>query len=101
MGPGWVVSAIGASTAGRLDLDDAVHLGLPALAGRGPLTRWLYAPQQASRLLPRANAIVVASPELARTLPAGLVPAHVLPTVPDPSNHVPVTHGPRRPARIG
>jgi hypothetical protein len=66
-----------------LDLDDDVFTPHPELAGKGALAHWLYGPQQAARLALRADAIVVSTQQVARSLPDGSCQAVVLPTVPD------------------
>jgi hypothetical protein len=71
-----------------LDLDDAVFLPHPALEAKGRFTRWLYGPQQTRRVLQRADAVVVSTPELAAALPPGAPTPHVVPTVPDPARYV-------------
>jgi glycosyltransferase involved in cell wall biosynthesis len=102
VGPGAIVSSLN-RFCGRIvfDLDDAVFELSPLLERRGAAARWLYGPQQALKLMRRADAIVVSTPELADALPAGLPAATVLPTVPDPSRHEIVKHEERLPAVIG
>lgn len=87
-GPGGVVAPV-ERFAGRvvLDIDDAVWLEAPALAAGRASARRLYGPQQTLRLIDRADAIVAASEELARVLPAGRSAAAVLPTMPDPDRY--------------
>jgi glycosyltransferase involved in cell wall biosynthesis len=82
-GPGALVREL-ERYAGRvvLDLDDDVFVAHPELAKKGRTARWLYGPQQAARLALRANAIVVSTPEIARSLPDGSCKPVVLPTVP-------------------
>jgi glycosyltransferase involved in cell wall biosynthesis len=65
-----------------LDLDDDVFAPHPELAEKGRAARWLYGPQQAARLALRADAIVVSTPEVARSLPEGSCEPVLLPTVP-------------------
>lgn len=86
MGPGAIVGAL-ERYRGRVvfDLDDAVFLPSPALAGRSAVARWLYGPQQALRLLRRADAVIVSTPTLAEQLSRVRPPDAVLPTVPDPA----------------
>jgi glycosyltransferase involved in cell wall biosynthesis len=88
LGPGLITRAVERFD-GRVvfDLDDAVFLVSPALARRNGLVRWLYGPQQARRLLRRADAVVVSTDELAGLLPQGTRLAAVLPTVPDPARY--------------
>jgi glycosyltransferase involved in cell wall biosynthesis len=74
------------------DLDDAVFSLKPALARRGKFARWLYGPQQAERILKRADAVVVSSVELANALPSWVTSPQVLPTVPDPARYPIVQH---------
>ena len=102
IGPGLVASGV-IRFEGRvvLDLDDAVFAVKPSLADRGALRRWLYGRQQAVALLHRADAIVVSTTELADALPAGVAPATILPTVPDPSRYSPVDHDENLPAVVG
>jgi glycosyltransferase involved in cell wall biosynthesis len=85
MGPGVVVRAL-EHFSGRLvfDLDDAVFLRTPALTDRGILVRWLYGPQQALRLLRRADALVVSTQVLADEVSRFRKADAVLPTVPNP-----------------
>lgn len=85
LGPGLVAGALDRFP-GRVvfDLDDAVFDVKPALQAKGPAARWLYGPQQAAKVLARADAVVVSTEVLADTLPRHDVPVHVLPTVPDP-----------------
>jgi hypothetical protein len=83
-GPGALVGEL-ERFGGRvvLDLDDDVFAPHPELANKGALAHWLYGPQQAARLALRADAIVVSTQQLARSLPDGSCQAVVLPTVPD------------------
>jgi hypothetical protein len=102
MGPALVVEPL-VAFAGRLvyDLDDAVFLPSVTLSRRSAATRWLYGPQQARRLLDRADSVIVSSPALAAALPGGRAADAVLPTVPDVQRYPLVD--PRRPApmRVG
>jgi len=84
MGPGVVVRPI-ERFRGRvvLDLDDALLAETPSMQGRGAAARWLYGPQQARRLLERADEIVVSTEVLAAGLPPTGARVTVLPTVPD------------------
>lgn len=88
MGPGWVARAVDRFPGQVVfDLDDAIFIGTPSLAGRGRAVRWLYGPQQALRLLRRADAVVVSTEELAAMLPSWARADAVLPTVPDPARY--------------
>lgn len=102
LGPGTIARSI-ESFDGRVvfDLDDAVHLGSPALAARPLHVRWLYGPHQALRLLRRADAIVVSTPGLAEILPSWVRQPVVLATVPDPRSYPMATHTEGVPVRIG
>lgn len=102
MGPGTVARLLERFD-GRLvyDIDDAVFLTSPSLAAKARTTRWLYGSGQAQRLLRRADAVVVSTPELAASLPAGVCAAAVLPTVPDVDTYPQARHEPRAPVRIG
>jgi len=101
MGPGWAAEALDRFP-GRVvyDLDDAAFYLDPALDDKGPAARWLYGPQQAMRLLARADAVVVSSQELANALPGRTADA-VLPTVPDPSLFPRAEQRPELPLRVG
>jgi glycosyltransferase involved in cell wall biosynthesis len=101
-GPGAVVAPVERFD-GRvvLDLDDAVFELSPLFVGKGPAARWLWGPQQARRLLRRADAIVVSTPALAEMLPETSVDPVVLPTVPDPARYSVVEHDEERPVVIG
>jgi glycosyltransferase involved in cell wall biosynthesis len=72
---------------GRLvfDLDDAVFELRPSLQGRPAPVRWLYGPQQAARILRRADAVVVSTRALARAIERPSVSPLVLPTILDPA----------------
>jgi Glycosyl transferases group 1 len=102
MGPGAIVAALDRFP-GRLvfDLDDAVFLGSPALGDRGRLARWLYGPQQALRLLRRADALVVSTTALADSLPHWAQADAVLPTVPSPSAYPVARHRDGLPVALG
>jgi hypothetical protein len=88
LGPGWVVDAVDRFE-GRvvLDLDDAVFVTSPGLRARGAAARWLYGPQQARRVLRRADAVIASTPAVAESLPGRGRADAVLPTVPDPSRY--------------
>ncbi len=102
IGPGAIVASLaGYDGAVVYDLDDAVFELKPSLVGRGPLTRWLYGPQQAQALLRRADAVVVSTSELADALPAGSPPPTVLPSVPDPARYRTVVHTDATPVIVG
>jgi glycosyltransferase involved in cell wall biosynthesis len=102
IGPGAIARRVERFT-GRVvfDLDDAVFRLRPSLAHKGAAARWLYGPQQALRLLHRADAIIVSTPTLAEMLPAGVPVPTILPTVPDPARFPLTTHDPQRPVVIG
>jgi glycosyl transferase family 1 len=102
LGPGIVVGGL-ERFAGRVvyDLDDAVFAGSPGIAGRAAIVRWLYGPQQALRLLRRADAVVVSTPALAAMLPGWARADAVLPTVPDPARYPLAAHRDGAPVRIG
>lgn len=102
MGPALVAAPLDRFP-GRVvfDLDDAVFLGSPAWADRGPLARWLYGPQQALRLLRRADAVVVSTTTLAHSLPGWAHADAVLPTVPDVDAYPLARHRDRRPVTLG
>ena len=74
------------------DLDDALYADTPAMRGKGRAARWLYGPQQMVRILGRADALVVSTPELASRLPTPAGGVTVLPTVPDPLRYVVAEH---------
>jgi glycosyltransferase involved in cell wall biosynthesis len=84
MGPGSVVRVL-ERYRGRVvfDLDDAMLLGTPALARRSRLAQWLYGPQQAIRLLRRADAVIVSTEALAVQVSRHRAVDAILPTVPD------------------
>jgi hypothetical protein len=102
LGPGTIVRGL-ERYGGRVvfDLDDAVFVGSPGLVGRSRLVRWLYGPQQALRLLRRADATVVSTEELASLLPGWARADAVLPTVPDPSRYPVTDHQDTAPIRVG
>ena len=94
MGPGTIVRVL-ERYRGRVvfDLDDAVFLPRPGLAGRSRLARWLYGPQQAMRLLRRADAVIVSTEVLAAEVSRYRVADAILPTVPDPGAYPLATPG--------
>jgi glycosyltransferase involved in cell wall biosynthesis len=102
MGPGVAVRAIERFD-GRVvfDLDDDVFSPSPTLAAGGRATRWLYGPEQARRLLRRADAVVVSTEALAEAVAPIRTPDAVLPTVPDPARYPVRRHEDRVPATIG
>jgi glycosyltransferase involved in cell wall biosynthesis len=102
MGPGAVVGPI-VRFDGQVvfDLDDAVFATSPDLARRGRATRWLYGPQQAARLVARADAVVVSTDAVGDCLPGARRPDAVLPTIPDPARCELAVHAERRPVLIG
>jgi hypothetical protein len=55
------------------DVDDDVTTETPASQGKGRIAHWLYEPQQAMRLLERADAVVVSTDVLATRLNAGAI----------------------------
>jgi hypothetical protein len=95
LGPGLVARPLD-RFAGRVvfDLDDAVFSASPSLAKKSKPARWLYGPQQAERVLKRADAVVVSTPELAKALPFQSADAVILPTVPDPASYDVAAHRP-------
>lgn len=102
LGPALVVEPLRAF-AGRLvyDLDDAVFVPSVTLSGRSRAARWLYGPQQARRLLERADAVIVSAAALDAALPGGRRADAILPTVLDAARYS--LTDPRRPGplRIG
>ena len=102
LGPGAIVAPV-ERFGGRVvfDLDDAVFELPPLFETKGGAARWLWGPQQALRLLRRADAIVVSTQALAEMLPDRTVAPTVLPTVPDPSRYAVVEHGEEHPVVIG
>lgn len=102
LGPGAIVAPV-ERFPGRVvyDLDDAVFELRPPLDEKGAAARWLWGPQQARRLLRRADAVVVSTPTLAEMLPPGTVEPIVLPTIPDPTRYPVVRHDDRRPVVVG
>jgi hypothetical protein len=102
LGPGAIAAAVERFD-GRVvyDLDDAVFELRPPLDEKGWAARWLWGPQQARRLLRRADAVVVSTPTLAEMLPPGTVEPVVLPTVPDPARYAVVRHDDRHPVLVG
>ncbi len=102
MGPGAIVRAL-ERFAGQVvfDLDDAVFLASPALASRSRAARWLFGPQQARRLIARADALVVSTPTLAEQIARWREPDAMLPTVPDPARYPLASHDDRQPVRLG
>jgi glycosyltransferase involved in cell wall biosynthesis len=101
MGPGWVAAPL-ERFPGRVvyDLDDALFELPPAVAAKGRAGRWLYGPQQASRLLRRADAVVASTRALAESLPGRAADA-ILPTLPDPRPFPRVEHRTEPPLRVG
>jgi Glycosyl transferases group 1 len=95
LGPGAVVRPL-ERFKGRVvfDLDDAVFSPHPSLQVRSAPVRWLYGPQQALRILRRADAVVASTPALASELRRYGSEAVVLPTVPDPSKYAVANHAP-------
>jgi glycosyltransferase involved in cell wall biosynthesis len=102
LGPGTIVRALDRFS-GRVvfDLDDAVFQLSPSRAQKGSIARWLYGPQQALRLMRRADAIVVSTTALAEMLPPGLATATVMPTVPDPGQFRIAEHSEKLPIVVG
>ena len=102
MGPGFAVRGL-ERFEGRivLDLDDAVFELAPVVAAKGRAGRWLYGPQQALRLLRRADAIVASTQALADLLPGGRRADAILPTLPDPEIFPRVEHRAELPLRVG
>ncbi len=94
MGPGFIVGPL-ERFQGRvvLDLDDDVFSPTPSMRGKGPAARWLYGPHQARRLVERADAIVVSTPNLASALPACQASVTVLPTVPEVASYAQAIDG--------
>lgn len=88
LGPGAVAGPI-ERFSGRVvfDLDDAVFATRPSLEGRPAPVHWLYGPQQARRILRRADAVVASTPTLAGELRQLGVEPVVLPTILDPSRY--------------
>ncbi len=95
LGPGLIARPL-EQFRGRVvfDLDDAVFATSPSLALKRAPSRWLYGPQQALRVLKRADAVVVSTEELAKALPLRSDTALVLSTVPDPSVYDVAAHEP-------
>jgi hypothetical protein len=102
LGPGSIVRGLERFD-GRVvfDLDDAVFAGSPALRERPRFARWIYGPQQAIRLLHRADATVVSTEALASMLPNWAHADAVIPTVPDPERYPVAQHVQEGPVRIG
>jgi glycosyltransferase involved in cell wall biosynthesis len=102
LGPGLVADAI-VDFPGRvvLDLDDAVFETKPSRTGRGHATHWLYGPQQARRILERADVVVVSSAELAKSLPPASAPTVLLPTLPDVARYPLATQSASGPVVVG
>jgi hypothetical protein len=102
LGPGSIVRAL-ERYGGRVvfDLDDAVFAGSPAFHARPRIARWIYGPQQALRLLHRADATVVSTESLASILPAWAHVDAIIPTVPDPKRYPVAEHVQEAPVRVG
>ena len=102
LGPGSIVRGL-ERFEGRVvfDLDDAVFADSPVLLERPQIARWIYGPQQALRLLHRADATVVSTEALATMLPSWARADAVIPTVPDPSCYPVAEHVQECPVRIG
>jgi hypothetical protein len=102
LGPGSIVRGLERFD-GRVvfDLDDAVFTGSPAFHERPRLARWVYGPQQALRLLRRADATVVSTEALASMLPSWTQADAIIPTVPDPVRYPIAEHVQGGPVRIG
>jgi hypothetical protein len=83
-----------------LDLDDAVFVPSPDLTPKGRAAHWLYGPQQAVRLVRRADGVVVSTNVLAGALPAEARTAVVLPTVPDPDCYAVADHSRTPPVAV-
>ena len=88
IGPGVVARPL-EQFGGRVvfDLDDAVFTPHPALEPRPAPVRWLFGPQQALRILERADAVIASTPALAAELLRLETDAVVLPTVLDASRY--------------
>jgi hypothetical protein len=101
LGPGGVTAPVERFD-GRvvLDLDDAVFVAAPELARKSRVARWLYGPQQAIRLIRRADGIVVSTTALAEALPSGSRTPVVLPSVPDPACYRVADHSRTRPVAV-
>jgi hypothetical protein len=93
IGPGLVARPL-EQFGGRVvfDLDDAVFTPHPALEPRPAPVRWLYGPQQALRILERADAVVASTPALAAELLRLGTDSVVLPTVLDASRYAIAEH---------
>ncbi len=74
------------------DLDDALYAETPSMRGKGRGARWLYGPHQMTRILGRADALIVSTPALAEHLPTPPGGVTILPTVPDPTMYAPAVH---------
>ena len=84
LGPGMIARTV-ERFEGRVvfDIDDNVFAETPAVRGKGPVARWLYGPQQARRILQRADAVVVSTDVLYSEVSSAVPGATILPTVPD------------------
>jgi glycosyltransferase involved in cell wall biosynthesis len=84
VGPGAIARAV-EHFDGRVvyDLDDDLYSDTPASQGKGAAAHWLYGPQQARRILARADDVVVSTEVLAGRIPSATQSITVLPTVPD------------------
>jgi hypothetical protein len=94
LGPGYIVRTIERFN-GRVvyDIDDALYTETPAARQRGPVGRWIYGPQQALRLIDRADTIVVSTEALAAGLPTQKRNIVVLPTIPNVASYRQATDG--------
>ncbi len=94
VGPGTIVRAVERFD-GRVvyDLDDDVFAPTPSMEGKGRAAAWLYGPQQARRLVERADAIVVSTDALRDSLPSHRAPVTVLSTVPEFDRYEQATGG--------
>jgi hypothetical protein len=85
-----------------IDIDDAVFVDRPTMAGKGRVATWLYGSHQMRALLACASHVVAGSPDLAELIAAERpgVPVLVLPTIPDPSAYPVAEHRERAPMRV-